>query len=110
MDARLLVDAEGARADQRRQLAGRLPPLQVHLKETILRVDEPERAGHVLAGVADQGGHAQRIAIDADWRFEPGDRGLAARDRQTRAHLGTRIHPTGHHHDDQHHQGGNQQA
>ena len=49
MHAHLLVGVDRARADQRRQLAGRLPPLQIHLEEAILRVQEAERARDVLA-------------------------------------------------------------
>ena len=49
MHAHLLIDFHRARADQAGQLAGGLAALQIHLEETILRVQEAERAGDVFA-------------------------------------------------------------
>ena len=49
MDARRAISVERAGADERAQLAGRLPALQVHLKEAILRVHESQRARGVSA-------------------------------------------------------------
>ena len=49
MHAVLRVHLEGARADQRTQLAGWLAALQVHLEEAILRVQEPEGASGILS-------------------------------------------------------------
>ena len=54
VDTAFFIHHERARADQRRQLAGRLPALQIHLEETILRVHKAQRTPGV------QGGSAQR--------------------------------------------------
>ena len=43
------VGIQGTRADKGTQFASRLPALQVHLKEPILRVQKPECAGGVGA-------------------------------------------------------------
>ena len=50
-------------------------------------MQEPQRAGHVLAGRAGDGRHAERVAIDADIRGQSGDRGGAVDLRQAGAHL-----------------------
>ena len=49
MNPRLRVHLERAGANERGQLACGLTPLQIHLEESILRVDEAERPRHVDA-------------------------------------------------------------
>ena len=58
------IGFQGARADERAQLAGRLPPLQVHLEESILRVDESQRAGGVGARRGGDLRDPERVTID----------------------------------------------
>jgi len=44
MHAHAAIGVEGASAHKARQLARRLSPLQIHLKESILRVQKSQRA------------------------------------------------------------------
>ena len=53
------------RADQRRLLARRAAAQQVHLEETLLRMDEAERVGGVVRRVRRYRHHALSIAFDA---------------------------------------------
>ena len=50
-------------------------------------MQEPERAGDVFARRAGDGRHAERIAIDADIRGEPGDRRVPSTCGKAGAHL-----------------------
>ena len=87
VNADLLIDVERARPHQPRQLAGRLAPLQIHLEEPILRVQESERPRRILARVRGDRRHSEHVAIDADIRGQTGDRRGAVNERQAGAHL-----------------------
>ena len=91
MHADLVIDVERARADQRRQFAGRLAALQIHLEESILRVKETERARDIFARRAGDRRHAERVAIDAHLRRQAADGGGAIELRQAGAHLRSRV-------------------
>jgi hypothetical protein len=70
MDPDLAVRGQRAVADERRQLAGGAAPGQIHLEETILRVDEARGPRDILAGVAANRGDAERVSSDRHRRRE----------------------------------------
>ena len=72
--ARRAIDLERAFPHERAQLARGLTTLQVHLKETVLRVEKPERPRRVAARRRGDGGHAKRVAVDAHRRLEASHR------------------------------------
>ena len=87
MHPHLAVERQGRVAHQRRQLAGRAPPGQVHLEEAILRVDEAGGPGHVFAGNAADGGDAERVALYRYGRLQAADANGAVDLRQAGAEL-----------------------
>ena len=91
MHAVLRVHLERAGTDQRAQLAGGLAALQIHLEETVLPVEEPERAGGVGSGGAGDRRHAERVARDGDRRGEPAKRDVAFELRQAGPELGPHV-------------------
>ena len=110
VDARFFVHDQRARTDQRRQLARRLATLQVHLEEAILRVHKPQRARHVLARLADDGGYAEGIAVDAHRVIQAGNGGFAFNQGQACPQLGPQIHPARHHDEEERGQGKDQET
>ncbi len=61
-----LVSGEGGAPEEFRQFPGRTASRQVHLEETILRVDETKGAGDVESCGALDGRHSKRVAINGD--------------------------------------------
>ena len=92
MHANLAVGDERTRSDQRSELAGRPPPRQIHLKETILCVQKACRARDILARGASHGWNAERVARDDDRRRQAIQSQVPAERRQTASQLRTHPH------------------
>ena len=84
-DTRLAVHLERGAPDERRELAGRAAPQEVHLEEALLRVQEAGGARHVEAAAAAHDRHPERVALDPHRRAEAGHRALAFHLREARA-------------------------
>jgi len=77
-----MIERQRAHADERGQLARGPSPRQIHLKEPVLRVQEAQRARHVLARGAANRGDAEPVALDLDRCSEPGKLSHAIQLRQ----------------------------
>ena len=64
--ARLGVLFLGDRTEQLRELASREPSRQIHLKETILSVDESGAVSEIVAILCRDRRNAERIALDGN--------------------------------------------
>src|SRR5581483_8218037 len=82
-----LVMIEGGPPEKFGQLAGGVTAEQIHLKKTILGMDEAERPGDIGTGAAAEGGHAQSVAFHRDGRGQAGHPRIAVKLRQAGAQL-----------------------
>ncbi len=73
MHADLAVRVEDRRPDHLGQLAGRIPPQQVHLEEAILPVHKAGGKRQIEPVLGVDRGDAQLVAFDAHRRGQPGD-------------------------------------
>jgi len=84
-DAHEPVGRQGRGAEPFREASGASPAHQIHLKKTVLRMDEAQGEGSVaLSGGAD-GGNAARIAMDVHLGAQARDREPSVIARQRRA-------------------------
>jgi hypothetical protein len=71
MESTALVRFDNGRSEELRQLSRCLAPQQVHLEETVLGVNEPERSGNVETAVASHRGNPERVSLDGGRGGEP---------------------------------------
>lgn len=81
------VQLQRHRAEQSRQFARRRAPLQVHLKEPLLGVDEAGGPSHIQPVVAEDGRDAQCIALDGDRGAQAGQHRPAVQPGQAAVQL-----------------------
>ena len=67
------VEGEGGLTEEFGEFSRRAAAEEIHLKETLLRVQPTESAGDVGAGLAAERGHALRIAFDGHGRAQAGN-------------------------------------
>ena len=84
---------EGARADERRQLAGGAAPREIHLEEAVLRVQKAGGARDVGTRGAADGRNSEGVARHLHRRREPGQMPRALELREAAAQL--RASPQG---------------
>ena len=82
---RRAVAGDGGFAEEFGEFAGGAAAEQIHLKKSFLRMEPPEGARDVGAGLAAQGGHALRITLDGHGRAQASDRHGAIETGQARA-------------------------
>lgn len=82
MHAGRAIDLKRANADQRAQLASRLPPLQIHLEKAILGVQKTKSARGITARRGRDCRHAQMVMIHRGSGLEPSDGDRASEERQ----------------------------
>ena len=83
MDAHLSIGLQHFRADQFRQLAGRIAPQEIHLKETVLGMNQSGGKRQVEAIARANRGNSQAVALDDDLSRDPRRRDLAIEFWQT---------------------------
>jgi len=91
MHANLAIGNDRARTNQGRKLAGGAPSRQIHLEESILRVQKAGGARNVFAGSAPDCRNAERVSRDDDRGRETVQPEVAPERRQTATKL--RPHP-----------------
>ncbi len=95
------VHRKRERTEKLREFARALPPQQVHLEKPVLRVEEAQRAGPVLAAAGTNGGRPVGVALDGDRVLQRGKRPGPVERGQAGAHQ----QPTRDRHEQgQHHQ------
>jgi hypothetical protein len=92
VDADLSIQDERAGAHERRKLSSGPPSREIHLKETILCVQEAKRARDIFTRCAADRRDAKAIAREFDWRRETRELMTAIKLRQACAQLDARPH------------------
>jgi len=77
MDAAAAVDGKEIGAEDLRQLPRGSPAQQIHLEESVLRVEEAQGAGGVAPARGADRRDAESVEVDADRGCQPGERRLA---------------------------------
>ena len=95
MQSRSPVYRQSTRADQFGKLTRGAAPGQVHLKESILRVQEARGSRHVFARGAADGRDAKRISCDRDRLMQARDVDPSIEDRQAVVELSAKPPPAG---------------
>jgi hypothetical protein len=72
MPSHLAVIVRQGRTEKFSKFTGRIAPEQIHLKESILRMEKTGREGYVDAAPSPEGGNSQGVAVDLDPLLDPG--------------------------------------
>src|SRR6185369_14327836 len=91
----LAIDHDRTRTDKRGELASGASSRQIHLEESLLRVEDAHRAGDVFTRRATNRRNAQSVARDRHRRGEAGDTQRAIELRKARPELRTHVQACG---------------
>jgi hypothetical protein len=92
VNADIAIERDSPVAYELRKLAGRAAASEIHLEESLLRVQEPGGPDDILARAAANPGHSQPVAIDGDGGGEAGESDLSVQNREAGPQPGARPH------------------